>query len=70
MKFKNGNEHQGTGSGIDFGHHFQLNDYLSIGVQLSFREMKFDTQISQGSSMDSSLESSKMFPVISFGLTL
>ncbi|MCP4296729.1 MAG: hypothetical protein GY786_14095 [Proteobacteria bacterium] len=70
MKLKNGSEYEGTGSGMDFGHHFQLNDYLSIGIQLSFREMKFNTQISQGSNIDSDLESSRMFPVISFGLTL
>lgn len=62
-------EYRGAGSGFDFGHQFQLNSYLSIGIQLSHRAYKFDEGKIKNKDVDIDVESYATVPMVSLGLT-
>jgi len=61
--------YSGKGSGMDFGHHFQVGDTLSIGAQLSFRTLEFDRAETDGITSKIDVTTHWMRPMITFGLT-
>ncbi len=62
-------EYKGSGYGFDFGWHFKISDYFSIGPQLSYRKFKFTESEQAGVNQEIGIEDSYYVPMLSIGIS-
>jgi len=59
----------GKGKGVDFGHHFKIGNTFSLGAQISFRTIQFDTSDVSGAESNIDIETERAIPMLTFGFT-
>jgi len=60
-------QYRGKGYAFDFGWHFKVTKYISIGPQLSYRKFKYTESVAQGLKQGIGTEESYTIPMLSFG---